>query len=93
MPTVSPEEMEKLKEEIIENQEENAKKFGIPLTISPEKVEVFLEEEVKIEGTELPEKIEKELSETKTGDEFNNFAHFIALFDQVFYVVLNMYIT
>lgn len=79
--TVSPAEKEKLKEEIIKKQEEDAEKFGLPLTSKPEDIETFLKAEENEYGEEMPKKVEEELAESD--DEFVNLVHFVRLFDEV----------
>lgn len=78
--TVSPEEIEKLQDEIIENQKENSETFGLPLTSSPEEVDAFLNKEEKELGEDLPEAIEKDLG---TGEDFKSMVLFLELFDKV----------
>lgn len=80
MGTISPTEMELLKEKIIENQEENAEKFGLPFTNKPEDIEVYLKKEEEVYGKDLPEQVEETI--TDSGD-FANLMRFAGLYDRI----------
>lgn len=79
--TISPTEMKKLVEKVIESEKEDAEKFGVPFTNSPEDVETYLKNKEEEVGEKLPEEVEEEL--TKTDDDFKDFVHFVALFDKI----------